>query len=307
MKKTITLIILLIILAGCTGLKITSSKETITIPSIREGSQGIEIEYISEMPPAELLENQAFEIGFELQNKGAEDTQNGIYTIGLNEQYITMIDEKISRFNIKGKSIYSPLGNKQRVIMRAKTGTIGEQLTKQSTTIVASTCYEYATTASITTCMDTQPFQKNKVCTIAPIRKTGGQGGPVAVTYVEQKTIPHTDTSRIIPGYVIQIDNIGTGQVIDTKYVYDACLGRTIDRTNYDIVQINAMLSNEVLSCEPSQIKLREADNRVFCKLGQGISKTAGNYQAPLTVELTYGYMQTKPKTISILNAKPQY
>lgn len=307
MKKTIMLMALILILAGCTGINFRT-KETIKLPDIREGTQGIEIEYLAEMPPYEIFEGQMFEIGFELQNKGAEDVQNGLYTLGVNEQYVTMLDEKMNRFNVKGKSVYAPLGEQQRISIKAQANQLSGQLTKQSTTIITNACYEYLTSATILECIDTQPLKKEKkVCTIQTIGKSGGQGGPIAVTNVEPKTMPHTDSSKIIPGYVIQIANIGTGQAIETQSVYDVCMGRSVGKDNYDIVKVNAVLSNDVLNCEPAQITLRQADNKIFCKLDKGISKTAGNYQTPLTIDLEYGYMQTKPKTIRILESNPTY
>jgi len=307
MKKTIMLAAILLILAGCTGLNF-KSKDTITIPDIREGTQGIEIEYLAELPPYEIFEGQLFEIGFELQNKGAEDVQNGLYTIGTNEQYITMLDEKMNRFNAKGKSIYAPLGEQQTISLKAQANKLSGPLTKQSTTIITNACYEYRTSATIIECIDTQPLKKEKkVCTIQTTGNTGGQGGPVAVTNVEPKMTSHADTSKIVPGYVIQIQNLGTGQVIETQSVYEACMGQSIGKENYDMVHVSAMLSNDVLNCEPAQIKLRQSDNKVFCTLNKGISKTAGNYQAPLTVDMEYGYMQTKPKTIRILKSNPTY
>lgn len=305
-KKTITAIMLaaiLITLAGCTGLNVNNTnKNTITLPAIREGTRGIEISFIQELPPAEVFEGQIFEIGFNLENKGAEDVQNGIYTLGMNEQQIIMLDEKINRFNIKGKSTFNPLGGQERIILKAQANTLGEQLGSQSTTIIANACYEYSTSATLMTCIDPQPLKKEqKTCTTSTITQSGGQGGPVAVTQVEPKLIPHTDTEKIIPSYMIQIQNTGTGQVIDTKQVYEACTGRNLGKENYDLVSVSAVLSDEILTCEPTQIRLKQSDNKILCKLDKGINKNTANYKAPLTINIEYGYMQTKPKTIRIL------
>ncbi|MBN1644509.1 hypothetical protein JW851_00515 [Candidatus Woesearchaeota archaeon] len=298
MKKTISLILFLI-LVGCTGIIPGQSKETINLPDVHEGTTAIEMEYINGMPPSEVFENQLFEIGLELHNSGATDILNGIYNIALNEQYITMQDEKMNRFNIKGKSMYEPLGGKQIIQLKARTGQLGELIKKQSTTIIANACYEYATYATIITCMDTNQLKKEtKVCTIQMQTPSGGQGGPVGVTSVETKILPHENENLVKPTYIIEIQNLGKGQIIDPGLVYDACTGRSIGKENYDIVQVNAMLSNDVLNCEPA--KLKQKENKIVCELTQGLSKSAGNYQTPLILELNYGYIQTLPKTIQI-------
>jgi len=303
MKKMMMIAVIMIILTGCTGI-ITTNKNTITLPPIREGTKGIELSYLPELPPIDVFEGQIFEIGLNIDNQGAEDVQNGIYTLGMNEQYIIMLDEQMNRFNIKGKSTYNPLGGQQRVILKAQANTLGGQLASQSTTIIANACYEYMTSATIITCIDTQPLKKEqKVCTIQPITQSGGQGGPVSITRVEPTMIPHSDTDKIIPTYTIQIQNTGTGQIIDSKQVYDACTGRNIGKDNYDLVTVQATLSNNILTCQPSQIRVSPDNNKVVCRLPQGISKNTGNYQAPLIIDLEYGYMQTKPKTIRIIKS----
>jgi hypothetical protein len=306
MKKTIAMIIMSMILLGCTGILPFQKRETIQIPKIHEGVQGLELEYLAQMPPHEIFENQLFEIGLELHNKGAEDIQNGIYNIAVNEQYITLVGEKMNRFNIKGKSIYEPLGGKKRISIRAQANEMGEQMTRQSTTIITNLCYEYATKGTILTCIDTQPLKKEtKVCTVKSISTGIGQGGPIGIIKVEPQMLPHDDPDKIKPSYIIHIANLGKGQVVDTGSVYDACTGRSIGKEQYDTIIVNALLSNEMLTCEPQQLKIRQQENKILCTLEKGINKNMGNYQTPLIVELEYGYIQTKPLTIRL--SKPTY
>lgn len=301
MIKKIICAVLCLILIGCTGFVLPQRKETIKLPDIHEGTAGIELSYLDGMPPREVFENQLFEIGLELHNTGAADIQNGIYNIALNEQFITILDEKMNRFNAKGKSMYSPLGNKERIQIKARANELGGQMTSQGTTIIANACYEYATKATIMTCIDTQQLKKEtKVCQVTEYSSASGQGGPVGIVKVEPKILPHEDPEKIKPSYTIQIENLGKGQVIESGLIYDACIGRSIGKENYDAVLVDAMLSNQVLDCQPRTLKLKQKENKILCELNQGINRNAGNYQTPLTIELNYGYMQTQPKTIQI-------
>lgn len=290
-----------LILIGCTGIPFIQKRETITLPSIYEGVRGITMSYLDQLPPQEIHEKQLFEIGIELHNQGATDIQNGMYNIAVNEQFVTLLDEKMNRFNIKGKSMYEPLGAKKRIILKARANELRGQLSGQGTTIITNICYEYFTRGTIMTCIDTEPLKKQaKVCQVETETERGGQGGPVAVVSLEPKMLPHEDPNKIIPSYIIEIDNVGTGQVIDIDSVYSACTGQSIGKENYDTVVVNAMLSDQLLECTPYRLKLRQKENKILCKLSQGLSKTMGNYQTPLTLELEYGYMQTQPKTITI-------
>ena len=301
MIQKILCLIIFVFLIGCTGIIPGKNRQNIQLPDIREGTKAIELVYLNNLPPSELFEKQLFEIGIELTNLGATDIQNGIYNIAVNEQFVTLLDEKMNRFNIKGKSIYAPLGDKERIILKARSTQLGGQITKQSTTIIANVCYNYLTQASIITCMDTQPLKKEtKVCQIQTENPRGGQGGPVGIISVETKIMPHENPELVKPTYIIEIQNLGEGQIIESNLVYDACTGRSIGKENYDIVTINAMLSNDILNCQPQQIKLKSKENKIFCELSRGLNKNRGNYQTPLLVELDYGYMQTLPKTITI-------
>ncbi len=309
MKQIIAILAMMAILTGCTSFgTIFQQKQTITLPPVHEGTQGLEISFLTNMPPAEVFENQLFEIGLDLNNKGAADVQNGIYTIAVNEQYITPVDEQIGRFNIKGKSVYDPLGGQERIRAKVQANALSGPIAKQSTTIITNVCYAYKTTGTIMTCIDTQPLKKEtKTCTVKPVSTSAGQGGPVSAVYVEPRMPPHTNPEKIMPTYVIQIENRGTGQVIDANLVYDACTGRNIGKESYDLVKVRAMLSSDELACEPQQIKLKQKENKVVCTLKQGISANKGNYAAPLIIELEYGYMQTKAKTITLSKTKQQY
>ena len=121
MKKTIISAILLLTIIGCTGIIPGADRETIHLPEIYEGTQGIEISFLQDMPSYELFEDQLFEIGLELHNQGASDINNGLYSIAVDEQLITLVDEQMNRFNIQGKSVYNPAGGKQIINIKAKT------------------------------------------------------------------------------------------------------------------------------------------------------------------------------------------
>ncbi|MBD3361279.1 hypothetical protein GF358_00650 [Candidatus Woesearchaeota archaeon] len=301
MIKKIICLTMLFILIGCTGMRFPKNKEAIPVPDIHQGTTAIEMQYTEGMPPKEIFEKQLFEIGLELQNKGATDIQNGIFNLAVNEQFITLLDEQMTRFNIKGKSVYNPIGGKEQIRIKAQSRELGRQISGQSTTLIANACYQYQTKATILTCIDPQPLKKEtKVCTVQSQSTPQGQGGPIAVTNIEPKMMPHQNPDKIKPAYVITIKNLGNGQVIEPNTIYDACTGRNIGKENYDILLINALLSNEILNCEPQTLKLRQNENKILCESTAGIPKTAGNYQTPITIELEYGYIQTIPKTIRI-------
>jgi len=300
MKKIIILLILLTI-TGCTGIIPGANRETITLPEINTGTQGLQISYLQDMPSYELFENQLFEIGLELHNKGASDISDGLYNIAVDEQQITLIDGRMNRFKAKGKSVYNPEGGKQIINIKAKTKSLEGRLSTQSTSIITTACYSYTTKATQLTCIDTKPLkEEEKACKISSTSTKQGQGGPIGVTRIEPRMIPHQNPELITPTYIIEIENLGTGQVINTNSIYEACTGQEISEENYDTIIINAQLSNKKMTCQPETLKLKQDQNKIICKLEQGISKNAGNYQTPITIELNYGYVESKPKTIRI-------
>ncbi|PIN81392.1 hypothetical protein COV13_01405 [Candidatus Woesearchaeota archaeon CG10_big_fil_rev_8_21_14_0_10_32_9] len=164
------------------------------------------------------------------------------------------------------------------------------------------TCYAYTTFVSPMLCIDPDPFSdEDKVCRAETYTWGGSQGGPVAVTRLEQ-----TNTGReMILDFTIR--NVGSGRVWDVGYL-EACspyYPGSVKPTMLNIVYIGqAFVGETPIDCSRNyQIRLdpNTQDARFTCRYPLDESGNVGSaYAIPLKMELWYGYEETYNNQITI-------
>jgi len=303
MKKIIVLLTLAL-LVGCAGVP-RPEKETIRIPEVNVGTEGIVMDFMQNSPPAEVYEDTWIQGIINIKNKGTSDITNGYYSISTERQYAELIyDQAVGTFNIKGKSSFYPEGTEDRIEFRLKTKTLDPLTERYSTTLSFNACYPYQTSATLLTCVDTDIAGRvtQKTCTPRTETFSRGQGAPIAVTSIDPRMFPHEDPQKITPEFVITIDNLGKGEVVHPSQIIDACTGRPLGDINQ--VNVQASLSDNQLNCRPETLRLKKGINKVVCRLDQGIPLTYGTYNAPLTVKMSYGYIDNIVKNFAILKQR---
>ena len=328
----------ILLVAGCDAGK---SKAPITDADIRTGAEGLKTEFVKNAPPENVFAEIGFPISLKLKNAGAFDIpeddkgtpqiEGGIVVFGFEKAYIGILEGKVL-FDIKGKSIYAPLGNEEFISINGRAGAIGPQSEKHPSTIFATACYPYKTVFGASVCIDPDIIGEGKgqkACQVKDLAFSEGQGGPVAVTKVETRMLPQQDENKIKPHFIIHVKNAGNGQVIKngkekvmdggiekdgTKEVIEkACSSESLSYKDFNILKVNAKLSGVVLDCDPkegmqeiAEVRLREKEDLIRCTYDGkddekgGIDAGLDAYVAPLKVELDYGYTFTISKNIII-------
>ncbi len=302
MKNIILLITLGLLITGCQFMP--TKQGQIAVPDIHSGEKGITLAFLDNAPPSDIYEGGPFDIILKVQNAGASDVRGGMLIIGVEEQNIELISPNSERFDLAGKSVYSPEGTYDLIQFRAIAKKLGASATKSyTTTITVDACYTYQTAATATVCIDTDIFGlvKNKPCSVTTQKYSSGQGAPISVITVVPKIIPNIDPEMVTPEFTISISNPGQGDAVASEKIYAACKGQQIGAENWNAIKISATLSDQPLQCIPETITLMPGENKAVCTLPSGISKTMGTYSAPLSVVLDYGYMTKKIKTMNIL------
>jgi len=329
--------VVVLFIVGCSGGR--GKEDPITSINIYTGVDGITMEFLDNMPPDKLLENEPFSIGLMVKNQGAFDINipkegetvankeaNGIIAVTIEEDYMTKInyltDETSSqtielggksRFNIKGEQIVKRFD--------ISTKLIDPRSEIHTSDIFVTACYKYQTKAVADVCIDTDIYNTKpgeKACEMKT-ESMVSQGAPVAVTKVEAGVITKTIGGRdyIFPQYLIYIKNKGKGQVITSDSVKKACDATGIDKSNYNRLDIEALLNlgevgNRALRCEKKPLRLINEEDFVRCSsydnkksdhdnIVNGFDKsTVNNFLTPLKITLDYGYTFTISKQIKI-------
>jgi len=296
------LLVLLLVLSACQAFPV-QRKEQVRIPEVKTGTEGIVIQVLPNAPPTVVFEDSLFNIAVDLKNKGASDVSNGLYVLGIEEEYFSMTrDQPAGRFAIRGKSIFNPEGEQDRLDFAVQATRLLKKQQSYQAQFIFSTCYQYVTDAVLQMCVDTDLLDKQpqKACKPEKASFTGGQGAPVAITKVEPRMLPHQSEGRVRPDFVITIKNLGKGQLVSQDRIADACSGRPLGDDGWGIINIQAFLSDTSLVCSKERFQLRPPGTAIVCSLPEGIPVSMGTYTAPLTVKLSYGYVNSIVMPIKI-------
>ena len=313
MRKIILVILILFLFLsfGCT----TKTGETDV--DYRTGTQGIVMNFMTDIPPAKMYDDMPIDLVVEIKNKGAYPQPTSItgwaiiitpgtkgigtlYLSGFDDTLIMGMPKQMSIPNLEGKNPYNLEGGYDVVSFRGNIINFDSRnIDSYNANFLVTSCYNYETIASQTVCVDPEPYstkEKTKVCTIPPSYSlSGGQGAPVAVTKIEEAVL----SNKI--QFKVYIKNLGDGKIVDKNRLNIDC-PYSLDYTNLNKVYVSGRVSGYSLSCKPNNpINLINGEGSVVCTVPKpAMSKSA--YTTPLQVKLEYGYSSSIQRSVEILN-----
>jgi hypothetical protein len=303
---TIILVLLVMFLSGCNN----GSESDGNGATIQSGTKGIEMNFVSNAPPAQVYVDEGgsakFEAILELRNKGAYPKEGDKSLSG--QLYLTGFDPTVITGNwvdggpelpvdLNGKSFSFPDGGYN---VKTFEGDVNYNYEAESyePMLMVTACYNYVTKASPLVCIDPTPYSpvsKKKVCTIKNSALSGGQGGPMGVTSIEQAG---TSAKTV---FKIYISNLGDGRVLYMDSVGN-CMNpdfNDVDKVNFE-VKISSLGNGD---CTPeTEVKLQNGKGLIVCSFDNPTGSDA--YSTPMDITLKYGYSSTISKKISILKLK---
>ncbi len=310
MKKIISTTIIISVLLILTSCSSFSNDKKIMDTKIYEGTEGIVVELMQNAPPAEVFENQDFQIVGKVINKGAADVGYGYMKITIEPDYMSLIDPTNgeARVELDGKTMYDPSEKLKVENFYLKSKSIESMSEKHDSQILISTCYDYKTRLSATICIDPDTYGLNsvqKVCEIGS-QSFSSQGAPVAVIGLEQKTL--VTLGKLRPQFFITVTNAGGGQILTEGKSEEACSSKQLTRDDFNNIEITKIRMSDYteddFECHPKTLKFEQsAENKFVCTLNTTRSQLTVENNAFLTdfsVELSYGYMITQSKTVTI-------
>lgn len=239
---------------------------------------------------------------------------------------------KTKWIGLEGKTFFTPSGENEIVQYMLKTKSLPSLKTKQDTQVIATACYEYATTFTGEVCVDTNINKGSlfKGSCIAKDITSGSQGSPIVIEKVSVKAL-RDSPQYIRPAWDIQIKNAGNGRVINKEKIEEACSSAGLQTRDYNLVVLDkVILSNaayqytfngldpitrterkdendhDTIECSPNPLILKEGEQSIFhCAIKKGLQDAAFStdqppYTTPIQIDLSFGYQfsRTVPVTI---------
>jgi len=306
-KAVVILMILAILLSSCTMQQ--TGKEQITT-TYRTGTQGIDLRFLPNLPPARLFDTEPFNSVIEIENRGAYRVGgpgDKVYLSGFDQSMITgILSWGEDMPSIEGRTQFVTQGSIDVISFKGSIAPLRPRnIDKYPVKLLATACYGYETIATAPICIDPDPYApttRAKICTPTPVSLGGGQGGPVAVTQIE------VDSSPGRMRFKIHVQNVGGGEVFRQGAQYlQKCSPHTAPLAfdEIDYVELRDVAIGGVSikpTCKPldkNHIRLTNGKGVVFCEM---MTRGQDAYSTPMVVTLDYGYRSSVFKDIEIVS-----
>jgi hypothetical protein len=309
------LIVLALFLFGCGS---TQSSQEGDI-NYKTGTQGVEMNFMDNMPANVVYDGDVFNIGMEMWNRGTEQVPDGVfYLSGFDRSIITAArdanmpvrsdvipipnDGSGVQFTFMGDSDMRTQYNREggyRQYLFTGAVVLPRQTTRLNVPIRVDACYLYNTEASVSLCLDPQPWKTNfeKACNAGAITGTGSQGAPVSISGVEQESVAGGKRLRL----KVTVTNSGSGTLLDPAYAIPNCpnLFNPLDINRVEVESVT-LAGNLVNDCKPQLINMGNSGTGYFYCEDIPISQQDNSYITTLIVKLRYGYKVSIQKNIEL-------
>jgi len=290
--------VFLLVLSGCAGVKFGQTKEQAAnmLDTSNVGVKGVTINFVKGQPPDVLFTNTPLDIVLELKNEGAFAVSNGVVSIsGYDSQWIDLQPQE-KTFSLDPKTKFNTFGGYDTAQFSSKAIYLPRGTDNLDQNFLATVCYKYRTEARIPVCIDPNPTSvlENEACRVTQVVPgiAGGQGGPVSVTAIREDAAPGQVS------FLITIANQGDGSVIEESSL-TRCPGE-LKFNDIDAVRYSARMSGVNGICKPDfKTRLSNKQGTVHCTFNLADS-TSSSYQTVLELDLDYGYMSQKAKSVKI-------
>jgi len=299
-------LLVLLFIVGCQGFVRGGERpeETAGLASyVRSGTQGLQLGFVSGLPPNSIYDIDDLVIVTEIKNTGAYDLISGrgdncfLEVSGPDWNIVRGLLKRQACGDIDGKSVFNTEGGFNQIEFKSTSMYLPTGVDKYSPNLVLSACYNYQTVASPQVCIDPAFYQltsEQKACQVRDVALGGGQGAPVSIDRVGvdmlgQKAI-----------FEIDISNAGGGRVVSPQTSLNLCPGG-LYYDDFDEIGFTVSLSGQFPEkCTPQDgvARITNGKGKIFCTFS--IGNTAA-YETPLQIKLNYNYLQSISKKIDII------
>jgi len=309
MRKTYLLILIMVgalFIFGC-----EEEEATFEVGAFIGGTEGLRLAFTDGAPPNEVFDRDfPFNINVRLENVGEWSIVNAADTT-ISIIGIDPVDFGKTLADLKQSSTVPLLGRRLDQQGNVQSGTItnidfpdfqyqGSVIGKVEFILRANACYEYGTKVNTKVCVlddllgVTRAADEPPICEPNEDKPFENSGAPVQIVSVKETA---TGVDRVTVAF--EISHVGSGVVFKRDTECDPSIA------NKDKVYVKINTGLPGLSCagiegggDEGYITLYGGTRQIICT--QQLPTPRGNYEKPITAELTYGYRQHIDKTLTV-------
>lgn len=285
------------------------------LKELYSGKGGLELKFVPNAPPNEVLPDQEIQLIFYLENTGAFNITEGYFGVGFEKDYLffkngtfdgqQIPQNELLKFSLRGRTIYEKKGEQETAILKFYSKPLENLSLYHDVKFRISACYDYSTylVADICVNLDQPEFATKPVkgvCKFQPLTYSG-QGAPVGISLIDVKILPWDDTYR--PEFYIEISNYADGIVLNKNDIKKACSNEPINRSTLNVVYFNGTFMGKPLICSPQAVILKDNIGKTRCwteRFDKEELASKRSFLSPLVIKFDYGYMQTWSKSTRI-------
>lgn len=276
-----------------------------TIENFRKGSLGLDLDFVMNNPPREILEDSIFAIGLEVHNRGATSVHDAILTLSYDSDYLDLFGQSYKQFDLEGKNSLNPDGEERNYFFEAETKYLDTESSTRSLPIMASVCYQYQSVLTEVMCIGrsyTDNYDSgDPVCDVRDFTYSG-QGGPVIVESVKLNILSTDSDAVVKPIFDIVLSHRGQGLVTNFEDYSKLCTSSFGSASKMNLIEVvEAKLSDYPLTCEGKVYSLTDGTVRIRCESLREVNAYQMPFQAPLNLVLNYGYMQSESISVDMV------
>lgn len=270
MKKRMFILVLMVTLIAC-----TNAPEKTGQFNFKQGTAEVNMRLLDGNPPEKIYPNSPFSMVVELDNQAAYDLVDGkLSVVGLDHTFLEVTPEEESVDTLFGKSLTAPSGEKKFIEFKGQAHGLFQNAEEYRGIYFLKLRYNTALDFVDTICVNPSPYTiYDAGCTVQSKKTYSGQGGPFAVTEVEE--------IMILPDEIelrLHLRNRGQGQA-SFIILESARLG------DEDISNCQFQEGNE--NSRTLQLTAERQEVTVVCRHSL---KETKSYTTSLALRFQYGY-----------------
>lgn len=309
MVKLVLTLLLLLLIVSCRRVPAGDQPRdtAANLQQVQTGIQGVELQFLGSYPPPLIYDQNELVAIVNVNNKGNHDLQSQecfVQITGFDPNIITggFNNPRSCADNVggvlEGKNVYNLNGGSNQIEFKSTGIQLPPNVYEYNPILNFLACYHYQTKANPSVCVDPLFFQvtaEQKTCLPRDVPMAGGQGAPVAVSYVGVDMIG----SKAI--FEITVRNLGIGRVLSPHADVRSCGQASLDYTDLDKVGYTVEMSGgSIVDCKPRDglVRLDNNQGKVVCQFDIPGSSA---FETPLRITLDYNYIQSVTKPVKII------